>query len=187
MWGTAALTGCQTPPPQPPDTRVDVLKRVRFVDSPEGARAVLPNAILFATDSSTLFEEAQPLLDALMPTVQLARGQIIVEGHTDSTGRAERNRELSLKRAESVRNALVARQVPPSRIVTKGYAATRPTVPNARTEAEHAPNRRAEIIFVGETVASLGLQDTENKAQATMEKQGGVLDNLWNRMSNASK
>lgn len=171
------LSACQTPP-QRSAAEIESLKRVKFVDSKDGARAVLDNAILFATDSSKLYPQAEGVLDALKPSFGKARGDIIVEGHTDSTGRNEWNKDLSLKRAEAVKAALVARQVPPSRIKVVGLASSRPVTPNAKTEAEHAPNRRAEIVFVGETVDSIGGRETEAKAQGALDRASDFFKNL---------
>lgn len=175
-----SLSACQTPP-QRSQAEIDALKRVKFVDTKEGARAVLDNAILFATDSYKLYPQADGVLDALKPSFAKARGDIVVEGHTDSTGRAEWNKELSLKRAEAVKAALIARQVPPSRIKVFGHAATRPVVANARTEAEHAPNRRAEILFAGETVESIDGRAVEAKAQGALDKAGDFFKGLLGR------
>lgn len=156
----------------------EALKRVRFVDSPEGARAILDNAILFPVDSSILHPQSESVLDALRPSFAKARGMIIVEGHTDSRGKAEYNAKLSLQRAEAVKVAIVNRQIPPSRIATKGLGFTKPAMQNAKTEEEHAQNRRAEIVFVGETVESIGGKEAEQNAQGALEKTGDFFKNL---------
>jgi outer membrane protein OmpA-like peptidoglycan-associated protein len=69
---------------------------------------------------------------------------IQVEGHTDSVGSDEYNRDLSSRRASSVRDLLVQRGVSAGRIQTVGLGKTMPVATNA-TEAGRQMNRRVEI------------------------------------------
>jgi OOP family OmpA-OmpF porin len=76
--------------------------------------------------------------------------KIVVRGHTDSTGSEEINQAVSRKRANRVREYLVADQeVPPGRIVAEGLGPSRPVATNA-TEAGRALNRRVEIVVLTE-------------------------------------
>jgi outer membrane protein OmpA-like peptidoglycan-associated protein len=68
--------------------------------------------------------------------------QIEVGGHTDSTGDEQYNQQLSMRRAEAVKNALVQQGINPSRIRTYGYGESRPISSNAAT------NRRVEITII---------------------------------------
>lgn len=68
--------------------------------------------------------------------------QIEVGGHTDSTGSEQYNQQLSMRRAEAVKNALVQQGVDPARIRTFGYGESRPISSNA------ASNRRVEITII---------------------------------------
>ena len=71
-----------------------------------------------------------------------------VEGHTDSTGSAAMNQELSLKRAMTVRDYLIAQGVPASRIDVAGLGLSAPIGDNATTDGR-ARNRRVEIVVSG--------------------------------------
>ena len=71
--------------------------------------------------------------------------RVLVEGHTDDTGDPAGNVQLSLNRANAVKDALVARGVDASRIATTGLGQTRPIAPND-TEEGRAKNRRTEIV-----------------------------------------
>lgn len=74
--------------------------------------------------------------------------KIVVKGHTDSTGSEEINQAVSRKRANQVREYLVAYQeVPPGKIVAEGLGPSRPVATNA-TEAGRALNRRVEIVVL---------------------------------------
>lgn len=72
--------------------------------------------------------------------------QVIVEGYTDSSGSASHNQDLSERRANSVRTALVKMGVSPQRIVTQGYGKSYPVSSNA-TAAGRAMNRRVEVTI----------------------------------------
>jgi outer membrane protein OmpA-like peptidoglycan-associated protein len=67
---------------------------------------------------------------------------IEIGGHTDTTGTAEYNQTLSVKRADSVGDALIKNGVAPERMETVGYGESRPI------SSDHAMNRRVEIIIV---------------------------------------
>ncbi len=69
-----------------------------------------------------------------------------VEGHTDSTGKADYNQQLSERRAKSVKKYLVNKGVDASRITTKGFGESKPIADNS-TKAGRAQNRRTEMIF----------------------------------------
>jgi len=68
--------------------------------------------------------------------------QIEVGGHTDSSGSEQYNLQLSQRRADAVKNALVQQGVNPSRIRTIGYGESRPISSNP------AANRRVEITII---------------------------------------
>lgn len=70
--------------------------------------------------------------------------KVEISGFTDNTGSEEHNLELSLRRAESVKKALVAMKVSAQRISTKGYGQNRPVAPNDNEE-NRALNRRVEM------------------------------------------
>jgi outer membrane protein OmpA-like peptidoglycan-associated protein len=100
----------------------------------------------FDVDKATLRPDAQPVVEeigkllAADPALQLS-----IEGHTDDTGNAAHNRELSIARARSVLGALVGLGVDPSRLQSTGYGQEKPLADNA-TEAGRAENRRVELV-----------------------------------------
>ncbi|MCJ7493759.1 MAG: OmpA family protein [Deltaproteobacteria bacterium] len=73
--------------------------------------------------------------------------KVIVRGHTDSVGKEEVNQALSEKRAQKVREYLVAYQdIQPTRVTTQGVGPSQPVATNT-TEAGRALNRRVEIAI----------------------------------------
>lgn len=75
--------------------------------------------------------------------------RLLIEGHTDARGADDYNLQLSERRAGAVRDALVERQVDPSRIATIGLGESYPIADNA-TAAGMQTNRRVEIVISDE-------------------------------------
>lgn len=78
---------------------------------------------------------------------------VLIEGHTDNVGGDGFNLNLSERRANSVRTALIDQAVPPERITIKGYGKRLP-VANNDTESGRQQNRRVEIVILNEGVAA---------------------------------
>lgn len=70
--------------------------------------------------------------------------KVEISGFTDNTGNEGHNLDLSLRRAESVKKALVEMKISAQRISTKGYGQNRPVAPNDNEE-NRALNRRVEM------------------------------------------
>lgn len=77
---------------------------------------------------------------------QYPQHKVLVEGHTDSTGSDSYNLELSDRRANAVRTALIDKGVSSDRIATRGYGEAYPVAGND-TAAGRQLNRRVEIIL----------------------------------------
>lgn len=71
---------------------------------------------------------------------------LIIEGYTDNRGNEHRNDRLSLRRADAVRQALIARGVDEKRIRTRGLGSTNPVTDN-HTGQGREENRRVELVF----------------------------------------
>ncbi len=100
----------------------------------------------FHTNSARLTGEAMSILNGVAH--QLAEHpevNVIIVGHTDSIGPADRNRALSLARAKSVARYLVSRGIERSRLKYAGKGEDEPIASNA-TAAGRAKNRRVEFI-----------------------------------------
>ncbi|MFT3819457.1 MAG: OmpA family protein [Rubrivivax sp.] len=174
MLALVALAGCASQPSADAEAR----SRVRFEDSPEGARAILSESILFVFGKTDFANAAEPVLDVLKPAFAKARGKIIVEGHTDGIGSDEANKRLSLARAEKVRQAIIARQVPPNRVEARGLGKDKPRKSPELTDQDRQLNRRAEILFPGETVDSLGGREIEGKADGVLGQLSKALSQV---------
>jgi len=86
------------------------------------------------------------VLDAVAGVLEGHKEILVLEiqGHTDNTGSADRNRQLSQKRAEAVVHYLATKGVDPGRLTAKGYGPDLPTASNT-TAAGRQTNRRVEF------------------------------------------
>jgi outer membrane protein OmpA-like peptidoglycan-associated protein len=87
------------------------------------------------------------LIDAKkrLDTASLQNFKFEVSGHTDSSGNAAHNKDLSQKRAQVIVKELVARGVPDKEIVAVGKGSEAPLVKPDDTPAKKARNRRYEV------------------------------------------
>jgi OmpA-OmpF porin, OOP family len=101
-------------------------------------------SIGFQSNSDTLTSRGRATLDKLIPILRRAPDLAVeVGGHTDPYGDPTYNLQLSLRRAESVRQYLLDHHVP-NRLSAVGYGSTRP-LSNERTRAAQQKNRRIEL------------------------------------------
>jgi len=106
---------------------------------------VMENGIGFQTDSSLLNSSIYNSLNGVARVlVEYPETQLIIEGHTDSTGSDDYNQRLSQQRADSVRSYLVGQKVASARLFTQGQGERMPICDNS-TAAGRTCNRRVEI------------------------------------------
>jgi outer membrane protein OmpA-like peptidoglycan-associated protein len=111
---------------------------------------VMLQDVLFDVGRASLLPGAQTKLDQLAAALKNhPERRVLVEGYTDSTGSVAANMVLSRARAESVRNALLARGIGGDRIEARGNGEARPVATNA-TQAGRTQNRRVEVVFSDE-------------------------------------
>jgi OOP family OmpA-OmpF porin len=114
---------------------------------PKKPEVLVLKGVTFATNSATLSSGSSAVLDDAAAALA-RRGDVKVEvaGHTDNRGSAQRNRQLSQQRAETVMRYLVSRGVNPANLTARGYGPERPVADN-RTEQGRAANRRVELLI----------------------------------------
>ena len=117
----------------------------------EGIKITFASGILFGTNSSSLTPEAAGNMTQMAETLnKYADTNVVIEGHTDSSGSDAINQPLSERRARAVANQLTTNGIDSGRIEAKGYGSTQPVGDNT-TAAGKAANRRVEVaIFANE-------------------------------------
>ena len=128
------------------------------------AKALNMQIINFASASKEIPDANKVILDQAaelmnkVPNVKLG-----IKGYTDSTGNAEKNKALSLKRAQSVADYLVSKGVDPSKLVAQGFGQENPVADNATKEGQFK-NRRIEFEVVNTETGTVR-EVTENGVQ----------------------
>jgi outer membrane protein OmpA-like peptidoglycan-associated protein len=102
--------------------------------------------IRFDTDKATIKTESQPIIDQIAALMKANPDlKVGIEGHTDNTGKADRNKKLSDERAKAVVAAVAAKGIAAARMIPAGFGQDRPVADN-RSEEGRAKNRRVEIV-----------------------------------------
>ena len=114
------------------------------------AQPLVLKGVNFRTGRSDLTPESYPILDEVAASLNAnATVRVEIGGHTDATGSARRNTELSLARALAVRAYLASKGVAPGRMEARGYGPDRP-IGNNSTADGRAMNRRVELSLVSQ-------------------------------------
>ncbi len=102
----------------------------------------------FATDKADILPDSQPQIEQV---VELLKDdpmlKLSINGHTDNTGDAVHNQQLSQARAAAVVAALTAQGIAAERLDAKGFGQDQP-VANNGTEEGKARNRRVELVRI---------------------------------------
>jgi outer membrane protein OmpA-like peptidoglycan-associated protein len=106
------------------------------------------HGIQFDVNSDQLRPESMNIIKEIAAALQKQPTlKLRIEGHTDSTGDAAKNMDLSKRRAESVKNALVKLGIAADRLTTDGLGQTKPLATND-TPQGRAENRRVEFVKI---------------------------------------
>ena len=125
------------------------VRGVTVVQTAEGVAFRVAGGVLFASGQNVLSEGGKRTLDELVGSLQGRK--LRVEGHTDATpirrSRWGTNLRLSLERAMSVADYLIASGLSKSDVSAAGYGPNRPAVEGSSKEALQQ-NRRVEILMI---------------------------------------
>lgn len=126
--GTKDNSGC-------PEISVQVKKRLAFAAT----------AIQFDLGKSTIKKTSNKLLDEVVSILNdYPDYNMTIEGHTDNTGNAAKNMELSRDRAAAVKNYFISKGIASDRLSSEGFGDTKPVQSN-KTAAGRAKNRRVAM------------------------------------------
>lgn len=104
-------------------------------------------SIEFASNSDVLGVSSADLLDRIAVQAKACQNtRVLIAGHSDNTGNAAYNIDLSQRRAEAVRQALIERNIDAGRLQARGFGAMHPRASND-TASGRAANRRIEFTL----------------------------------------
>jgi OmpA-OmpF porin, OOP family len=155
--GVARYQGCPIPDTDgdgindEDDKCVDRKGPASNMGCPEISKAVIDKInyaaknVFFATGSAKLLPKSYKALDEAIKLLKDDETLMVdVDGHTDASGKADKNQTLSENRATAVKDYLVSKGIADSRLKATGYGSTKPVGDN-KTAAGKAKNRRTEM------------------------------------------
>ena len=121
---------------------------VQVVETDDSIRLIMPGNITFKTDSADINSSFYSVLNSVAKVLnKYSNSTVLVSGHTDSTGSAAYNLDLSKSRAQSVASYLEGQGVKASRFEVLGMGSSNPIASNSSAEGR-SQNRRVEIKIV---------------------------------------
>lgn len=131
-----------TPSDDPPLVSSTVTQQPSVVPADSEALAVV---IAFANNSARVQSDATAVLDAVAEGIKLSRYErkIIIEGHTNASGKPSYNTKLSLRRAQAVKRYLVNRHGIPERVLVAVGLGSK--APLSDYEPHASENRRVQF------------------------------------------
>jgi outer membrane protein OmpA-like peptidoglycan-associated protein/curli biogenesis system outer membrane secretion channel CsgG len=130
------------------------LRDIRIAEaSPDFGKTILSSGkyvthgILFDTDSDHVKPESATVIQSIAKgLMQVSESNFEIDGHTDSTGVAAHNLDLSKRRAEAVKTILVSQfSIDAARLTTAGFGSSKPISSNNTPDGK-AQNRRVEFV-----------------------------------------
>lgn len=113
-------------------------------------KVIFPSNLMFGFNSSSISESVMPKMNRFAIALnKFNKTAILVNGHTDNVGEENYNLELSTKRADTAKAALIRYKVNPARINTWGLGMRHPVATN-ETEDGRSRNRRVEFVILYE-------------------------------------
>jgi outer membrane protein OmpA-like peptidoglycan-associated protein len=127
----------------------------------EGIKITFSSGIMFDVDKTFLKDQYKGEIRELATILNKYEDtNILLEGHTDSTGSEAYNLDLSNRRAQAVADYLATQNVNPARFSITGYGESQPIASNETSEGR-AQNRRVEVaIYANEKLKKVAMEKT---------------------------
>lgn len=133
----------EEPPPKPKKKRKAIMR---------GKKIEILEKVMFDYNKATIKVESHSLLNDVAEVIKEnpTISKVSVEGHTDADGTEKYNKNLSQKRADSVKKFLVKAGISEDKLEAVGYGEERPIADNSTDEGKEK-NRRVEFNIVGQS------------------------------------
>ncbi len=119
-----------------------------FSGTVDATKSYVFDGVNFETGSSNITAESKTQIDNLTAIMKAYPNAVInIVGHTDNTGEAQNNLDLSIARAKAVKDALIAGGIDKARVQSQGRGQTEPIADNG-TDEGRAQNRRVEVYII---------------------------------------
>ncbi|PKE32559.1 hypothetical protein CWS43_01230 [Rahnella sp. AA] len=128
--------------------QITVLQKNGFTQTDAGWELGLDAKVLFGNNQDKLSTESKQSVEKLAgELLHVGLNKVNLDGHTDNYGDASYNKDLSLRRANTVAAAFADAGMPRANIQTRGLGQSQPVASN-KTQAGRAQNRRVSVIIV---------------------------------------
>jgi outer membrane protein OmpA-like peptidoglycan-associated protein len=130
-------------------------KAIKVTQTARGVQLSSDERVLFEVGKSEVKPEGMVYVERIATILKTkTQANVAIEGHTDNQGTAVLNQQLSVRRANAVKEALVKQGVAAVRIQAQGLGMTKPIADNGTTEGRQA-NRRTDLTVLGEVEANI--------------------------------
>lgn len=167
------LGGCASNSSKESDPNYDSAgkgKPVKVTQTSRGAQLTSDERLLFDTGKAEIKQDGMVYIDRVATILKTkTKANVAVEGHTDNVGGSVLNQQLSVRRANAVKDALVKQGVAATRIQAQGMGMTKPVADNNSPDGRQA-NRRTDIIVLGETVDAIGGASLSDQLNQGLER-----------------
>jgi outer membrane protein OmpA-like peptidoglycan-associated protein len=134
----------------------------------EGIKITFDSGILFDVNRANLKNNSKTELTKLGTILnKYDDTNILLAGHTDSTGSDQYNLELSRRRADSVSDYLTSQNVNSARFTVQGYGESDPIASNDTADGR-AQNRRVEVAIWANEKLKKAAQKKQDKLEASL-------------------
>ncbi|HFC92804.1 MAG TPA: BON domain-containing protein [Leucothrix mucor] len=124
-----------------------VKQEITSKDCQKKFNTILKTPIYFKSSSDSVQKKSIAVLNKLaLAAKECGRFNLVVHGHSDSTGKALLNKKLSHGRAKMVVKYLIKQKIDAKRLTAQGHGSSKPVASN-KTNAGRARNRRIEITI----------------------------------------
>ncbi|MGO4330232.1 OmpA family protein [Cupriavidus sp. 2TAF22] len=130
--------------------QIETLKEQGFTQTESGWELNLSEKVLFGLNEDTIGTDHEAIVLRIGMALKSAGiGRVRLDGHTDDSGPADYNQQLSVRRAQAVARVLAVNAFAAQDIEVRGLGKSRPVADN-RTAAGRAENRRVAIVVTVE-------------------------------------